>query len=58
MGFHFENLNALVAEDTFPMRELLISVLSSLGIGKVTGVSDGKKAFESFQQENQELESE
>ena len=55
MGFHFENLNALVAEDTFPMRELLISVLSSLGIGNITGVSDGREAFECFQQENHDI---
>ena len=55
MSFDFENLSVLVVEDTMPMRKLLVSVLNSLGIRNIFVASDGQGAFESFQQENQDI---
>jgi CheY-like chemotaxis protein len=48
MTFRFENLSVLVVEDTAPMRKLIVSVLETLGVGKVYQAETGESGFESF----------
>lgn len=55
MGFEFEKLSVLIAEDTVPMRELFGAILQNLGIKDIHMASDGQEAFESFQKENQDI---
>ncbi|NQZ14892.1 MAG: response regulator [Alphaproteobacteria bacterium] len=55
MGFQFQKLSVLVAEDTIPMRKLLVTVLENLGVKNIYVASDGESAFESFQKENQDI---
>lgn len=55
MGFQFQKLSVLVAEDTIPMRKLLVNVLENLGIKNIYVASDGEQAFESFKKESQDI---
>jgi len=55
MGFQFQKLSVLVAEDTVPMRKLLVNVLENLGVRNITVASDGQSAFEIFQKENHDV---
>ena len=48
MAFDFKKLSVLVVEDTGPMRELIVSVLETLGVGKVYTATDGERGFEAF----------
>lgn len=48
MAFDFKKLSVLVVEDTGPMRELIVSVLETLGVGKIYTAVDGEKGFETF----------
>lgn len=38
----------LVVEDTAPMRKLIISVLETLGVGRIYDADSGEKGFEAF----------
>lgn len=55
MGFKFEKLSVLVVEDTAPMRKLVISVLETLGVGKVFTAADGNEGFTMFCQQNPDI---
>ncbi len=55
MGFKFEKLSLLIAEDTMPMRKLLVSVLNNLGVNNIHVAPNGEQAFEIFQKENQDI---
>ncbi|MEM9470138.1 MAG: response regulator [Pseudomonadota bacterium] len=55
MSFQFEKLSVLVAEDTIPMRKLIVSVLENLGVRKIDIASDGQSAFDIFLRENQDI---
>lgn len=48
MTFRFSNLSVLVVEDTQPMRKLIMSVLDTLGVGKIYEADSGEAGFESF----------
>ena len=48
MAFDFKKLSVLVVEDTAPMRELIVSVLETLGIGRIYTAADGEKGFDTF----------
>lgn len=48
MAFDFKKLSVLVVEDTGPMRELIVSVLETLGVGKVYTATDGERGFDTF----------
>jgi CheY-like chemotaxis protein len=48
MAFDFKKLSVLVVEDTGPMRELIVSVLETLGVGKVFTAPDGERGFNTF----------
>jgi CheY-like chemotaxis protein len=48
MAFDFKKLSVLVVEDTGPMRELIVSVLETLGVGKIYTAPDGERGFEQF----------
>ena len=48
MGFKFEKLSVLVVEDTAPMRKLVTSVLSTLGVGTILTANEGKQGFDVF----------
>lgn len=55
MGFQFEKLSVLIAEDTEPMRKLLISVLENLGIHQIDTAPNGEEAFRAFKQSNHDI---
>lgn len=55
MGFQFEKLSVLIAEDTIPMRKLFVSVLENLGIKNIQVASDGEAAFDLFSKENHDI---
>lgn len=55
MGFQFQKLSLLIAEDTVPMRKLLVSVLESLNIGTINTAPNGERAFEMFQKGNHDI---
>lgn len=55
MGFKFEKLTVLLAEDTLPMRKLIVTVLENLGIENIYVAPNGEKAFEIFQKENHDI---
>lgn len=55
MGFQFQKLSLLIAEDTEPMRKLLVSVLESMDIGTINTAPNGEKAFKMFQNGNHDI---
>lgn len=55
MGFKFEKLSVLVAEDTMPLRKLLVSVLDTMGVGKIFTASDGADAYRIFTEQNPDI---
>ena len=55
MGFDFQKLGILVVEDTEPMRNLMVSVLGTLGVGKVFTASNGALGFDLFCRENPDI---
>lgn len=48
MSYNFKDLSILVVEDTDAMRQLIISILNSLGIKNVTFAKDGADGFQKF----------
>lgn len=48
MGLNFSKLSVLVVDDIKPMRDLIVTVLESLGVGTIMSASDGAKGFELF----------
>lgn len=48
MAFRFNNLSVLVVEDTPPMRKLIVSVLESLGVGKLYEADSGESGYDAF----------
>ena len=55
MAFDFKKLSVLVVEDTPPMRKLIVSVLTNLGVGQVFSAADGKHGYEIFCRENPDI---
>ena len=55
MAFDFKKLSVLVVEDTPPMRKLIVSVLTNLGIGNVYSAADGKHGYEIYCRENPDI---
>ena len=55
MPFDFKKLTILVVEDTAPMRKLMISVLETLGVGRVLTAENGERGFEVFKRENPDI---
>lgn len=55
MAFDFKKLSVLVVEDTPPMRKLIVSVLTNLGVGSVFAASEGQRGYELFCQENPDI---
>ena len=55
MAFDLRKLSILVVEDTPPMRRLLVSVLTNLGIGTIYSASEGEKGYKIFCKENPDI---
>lgn len=55
MALELHKLHILLAEDTIPMRKLMISALEGLGIRSISVADDGNKAFEVFRRENPDI---
>tara|TARA_B100000780_G_scaffold267036_1_gene223764 strand:+ start:1236 stop:1730 length:495 start_codon:yes stop_codon:yes gene_type:complete len=55
MSFKFENLSVLIVEDTVPMRKLVISVLDTLGVGRIFSAVDGETGFDLFCKEKPDI---
>ncbi len=55
MSYRFEKLNVLVVEDTAPMLKLVVSVLDTLGVGRIHTAVDGEEAYETFRKENPDI---
>ena len=55
MSYRFEKLSILIVEDTMPLRRLLLSVLTTLGIGTIHTAQDGERGFQSFCQNNPDI---
>lgn len=55
MGFKFNKLSVLVIEDTEPMRQLVISVLETLGVGRIVSANDGDRGYDLFTKENPDI---
>jgi two-component system chemotaxis response regulator CheY len=46
MAYDFSNLTVLVVEDNMPMAELIQSLLTAFGVGKVVMAKNGKEGFD------------
>lgn len=55
MALDFKKLSILVVEDTAPMRKLMISVLETLGAGKIYTAENGQTGFEQFCKHNPDI---
>lgn len=55
MTLKLEKLSILVVEDTGPMRKLIVSVLESLGVGKIYTAADGAQGFALYQKVNPDI---
>ena len=55
MTLKLEKLSILVVEDTAPMRKLIVSVLESLGVGKIHTAADGNQGFAVYQKTNPDI---
>jgi CheY-like chemotaxis protein len=55
MAFEFSKLKLLLVEDVAPMRQLLYTVLRSLGINNITEANNGEDAFKKFTKENHDI---
>lgn len=55
MGFQFSKLNILVVEDIRPMRQLFVSVLKALSVGKIDEAGNGEEAFKKFYRTNHDI---
>lgn len=55
MPFDFKKLSVLVVEDTGPMRELIVSVLETLGVGRIFTATDGEKGYETFRSKQPDI---
>lgn len=55
MPFDFSKLSVIVVEDTTPMRNLIESVLESMGVGKVYSADNGETGYEEFKKNNADI---
>lgn len=55
MALRLDLLKILVIEDVDPMRQLLIAILNTLGIGNVLSAPDGEQGFKIFCSENPDI---
>lgn len=55
MAFKFSNLSVLVVEDTDPMRKLIVSVLETLGVGRVFQAPSGEAGYEAFRKNGPDI---
>lgn len=55
MNLNFEKLSVLVVDDTLSMRNLIVSVLEALNVGKVLQASNGEQGYGLFCQHNPDI---
>lgn len=55
MALNLSNLSILVVEDNGPLRELITSILKTVGVRKIHAASDGIEAFRIFCEENHDI---
>jgi len=55
MALSLDKLSILVVEDVAPMRQLLIVILQTLGIGKVVAANEGNEGFDLFCSEKPDI---
>lgn len=55
MPLDFKKLSILIVEDTAPMRKLMLSVLETLGAGKIYTADNGQTGFEQFCKHNTDI---
>lgn len=55
MALKLDKITVLVVEDTVPMRKLIVSVLESLGVGRIITANDGADGFEKLQTERPDI---
>jgi len=55
MSFDFSKLSVLLAEDTYPMRQLMFAVLETLGVGKIYSTENGEEALNVFCRYNPDI---
>ncbi len=55
MAYKFEKLTVLVVDDTAPLRKLITSVLTTLGIGIIYTAADGDEGFDVFCENNPDV---
>ena len=55
MSLKIERLSVLVVEDTAPMLKLVVSLLESLGVGKIYTADDGQRGFDVFKKMNPDI---
>lgn len=54
-ALRLEKLSTLIAEDTQPMRDLVMAVLKKMGVGTVIPANDGEEAFAAFCRYNPDI---
>lgn len=55
MALKLDRISILVVEDTIPMRKLLVSVLESLGVGKIYTADHADTGYAMFQKHNPDI---
>ncbi|MDH5722489.1 MAG: response regulator [Alphaproteobacteria bacterium] len=55
MNLNLERISILVVEDIMPMRDLLVSMLKTMGVGQVYFASDGQSGFNTFCNKNPDI---
>ncbi len=55
MGFDFSKMSVLMIEDTAPMRQLLDSVLHTLGFGRIDSVGTAEEGLALFKEKNHDI---
>lgn len=55
MSYRFDKLSVLIVEDTVPLRRVLMSVLTTLGVGTIYAAHDGDRGFDIFCQNTPDI---
>ena len=55
MFMNLSKLSILVVEDVTPMRRLIIDILKTMGIGRVTGAENGEEGYKIYAREKPDL---
>ena len=48
MAYNFRNLSVLIAEDSRPMMDLVVSIMNTFGVEDIIMAENGKEAFKKF----------